>query len=130
MAFLGVMCRGVRRRNGRHVAPTREAGDARPRAARVIVTRGGRERQGAGGAPPSRRIIPYSRMLAPHVAETLTRRMNLRRINGLARACARYPQACQQNLWVSGAAHGRHVCGDRDVHRRGVVMRSAAMRCA
>ncbi len=54
--------------------------------------------------------------------------MNRKPINGLAHACAGYPQACQQNLWVSGAAHGRHVCAGRDVHRRGVVMRSAAKR--
>ncbi|PXX24677.1 hypothetical protein NA66_103016 [Burkholderia pyrrocinia] len=119
-----------RRRNGRHVAPTREAGDARPRAARVILTLGMRGRQGAGGALLLRRIIPYSFMLEPHVAEMTTQRMNRWPINGLAHACAGYPQACQQNLWVSGAAHGQHACGDRDVHRRGVVMRSAAKRCA
>jgi len=98
-----------RRRSGRHVAPTREADDARPRAARVILTLGMRGRQGAGGALLLRRIIPYSFMLAPHVAEMTTQRMNRWPINGLAHACAGYPQACQQNLWVSGAARTRRL---------------------
>lgn len=46
-----------RRRNGRAVEPAREVGDARPRAARVILTRGRRERQGDGDALLLRRIV-------------------------------------------------------------------------
>ncbi|KER72678.1 hypothetical protein CFB84_23520 [Burkholderia aenigmatica] len=45
------------RRNGRAVEPSRAAGDARPRAARVILTRDGRERQGDGGALLLRGIV-------------------------------------------------------------------------
>ncbi len=81
-----------------------------------------------GGGASVARGRAHSRMSGPHAAETVTRRTNRKPINGLAHACAGYPQACQQNLWVSGAAHGRHVCAGRDVHRRGVVMRSAAKR--
>ncbi|AKM41497.1 hypothetical protein NL30_16080 [Burkholderia contaminans] len=46
-----------RRRNGRAVEPSREAGDARLRAARVILTRGRRERQGGGDALLLRGIV-------------------------------------------------------------------------
>jgi len=45
------------RRNGRPGAPTRVAGDARPRAACVILMRDERRRQGIGGALRSRWIV-------------------------------------------------------------------------
>lgn len=67
-------------------------------------------------------------MPGPHGAATVTPRLNRSRINGLAQACAGYPQACQHNLWVSGAAHGGHVRSGCGVHRRGVVMRRAVTR--
>ncbi|OXI17263.1 hypothetical protein CFB43_21400 [Burkholderia sp. AU15512] len=45
------------RRNGRPVEPSRDADDARPRAARMILTRGGRERQGDGDVLLLRGIV-------------------------------------------------------------------------
>lgn len=46
-----------RRRSGRPVEPSREADGARPRPARVILTRGRRERQGDGEALLLRGIV-------------------------------------------------------------------------
>ncbi len=53
----------------------------------------------------------------PRAAATVTWRMNHWPINGLADACAGYPQACQQNLWVSAATIASHIIGASTWHR-------------
>lgn len=50
-------------------------------------------------------------------AETLTWRANRRPINGLANACAGYPQACQHNLCVSAAMRTSCSAGLAAWHR-------------
>ncbi|KWO36602.1 hypothetical protein WT97_29555 [Burkholderia sp. MSMB1459WGS] len=48
------------RRHGRPGAPTRMADDARPRAACVILMRGGHGRQGSGRALPGCPIVAFA----------------------------------------------------------------------
>ena len=69
--------------------------------------------QGAAVAPDR----PSTRRCERRDDEMVTRRVNRWPINGLADACAGYPQACQQNLWVSGATLASCIAEASTWHR-------------